>query len=214
MWRAVLVAALAAGVVMTASGARAQTGGGRVSVGSGTAVVGQTAYVNVLAHDVPAPGTGGYVVFIQFDPAVVQMRNCAVDQHSTCETPDDRTIVITAASTEGFSGNWLVAGITLLCAGAGASSLSIIIHQWGSAIPETMSPPPGIENGTLTCLAAPQATAAATALPATAAPASAALPSTGSGGGPQHSIARWWPAAPLASAGAIALGAAYRRLRS
>jgi hypothetical protein len=213
MWRFVLLVALLASVAKLAPNASAQTGGGRVSVGSGTAVVGQAAYVNVLAHDVPAPGTGAYVVFIQFDPEVVHMRNCAVDHHSTCETPDDRTIRITGVSTESFSGNWVVAGITLLCAGAGVSSLSVIIHQWGSSIPETMTPPPGIENGTLTCFAATADTPATTGPSATATPASAALPSTGSGGGSTPSVA-WLPIVLLASAGAVVLGATYRRLRS
>jgi hypothetical protein len=151
MWRAVLAAALLVGVAMTASTARAQTGGGTVWIGSGAAAIGETAYVNVLASDVPAPGVGAYAITIHFDSSVIQMTACAVDPNSACEQPDEGTLIISAASTENLSGEWVIAGITFRCAGRGASPLTVGINSWGSAIPETATPQPAIENGSIQC---------------------------------------------------------------
>jgi hypothetical protein len=210
MWRAVLLLlALAVGVLAVAPMASAQTGGGTLSIGSGVATVGQAVYVNVLASDVPAPGTGAYSIMVQLDPAVAQMRNCTVDHHSTCETPDNRTIVIVGASTEGFTGNWVVAGITFLCTGSGVSPLSVIVHSWGSAIPETVTPFPQIENGTITCA---EPTAVPTALSAaTVTPAPAVLPSTGEGGVPSEAVP--WLLIALLGIGGFALAMATFGLR-
>jgi hypothetical protein len=211
MCRAVLLLALAVGVVAVAPMAAAQPGGGVVSIGSGTASVGQTAYVNLLARDVLPPGTGTYSVLIQFDPGMMQMMNCAVDHHSVCETPDDRTIRIAAAATKSFTGKWVLAGITFRCMDNGVSPLTISISSWGSAIPETVTPQPELQNGTLTCVAA---TATATGLP-TATPVAAALPTAGYRDHAQPR-APVWPAA-LLGFGVFALAAGalgVRRWRS
>jgi hypothetical protein len=190
--------------------ASAQTGGGTLSIGSGVATVGQTVYVNVLASDVPAPGAGAYSIMVQLDPAVAQMRNCTVDHHSTCETPDNRTIVIVGASTEGFTGNWVVAGITFLCTGSGVSPLRVIVNSWGSAIPETVTPFPQIENGTITC-AEPKAVPTALSA-ATVTPAPAVLPAAGNGGA-QHTHNALFLLAALLVIGSLSLATAAISLR-
>ncbi len=152
MWRAVLMVALAVGLAATASEAAAQTGGGTLTIGSGAAAVGETAYVNVLASDVPAPGVAAYAVSVQFDPTVLQVTSCSVDPSTTCEQPDDNTIEIRETSKENATGNWVVAGVTFRCAVRGLSPLTLARSLWASAsVPETKQPAPGLENGSIQC---------------------------------------------------------------
>jgi hypothetical protein len=108
-------------------------------------------YVNVLAEAIPTPGTASYAIMVHFDPNVVQMVTCSVDPNSLCQQPDDSTISISAASEESLSGDWVIAGITFRCGHEGFSPLTMTVRSWGSAIPETITPPPAIANGAITC---------------------------------------------------------------
>jgi len=162
-----------------------------------------------LRSNVPSPGLGAWTVDITYDPAAVSVASCAPAQGGVCNPNFAANKVrITGASANGLTGDTSLGTITLHMLAATASAcgaaspLSLATNVFADA---TIGNPQNITltsttNGTVTCAAAPAATA-------TRAPG---LPING--GGPSDGGSSTWLIVGLAGVG-LAMLAGYGALR-
>lgn len=126
-----LAAVILAGLLLvnTASGQ-----GETVSIGRTTVAPGGEGDVDLIAHDIGAPGLGAWTIDIIYDPSVVTPLACGQQAGGYCNVDFASNLVrVSGAKAEGLLGDIQLASITFRCERTGATALSLSLRAFHDA---------------------------------------------------------------------------------
>ena len=211
---ATVAVALIGGLLVTQVSASAH----RVDVHDATAAVGETATVDVGAHDMPEPGLGSWTIDVSYDPAIVSVESCALEGSVDCtvDVVTENTVRFVGFVTgDGLVGDTLLGSITFTCDAEGENALTINTDTLDMNDATLGDPAPigaAVSDGTITC----NVEGAATDTPDATEEPGVGSPITGTGplAGGSNGVSAWLIAA-LAGMGFAALaGFGALRLRT
>ncbi len=135
-----------------------------LDVHDGKAGVGETATVDVGAHDMPEPGLGSWTIDVTYDPAIVSVVSCALEESADCtvDVVADNTVrFVGFVVGDGLLGDTLLGSITFTCDAEGESALTIDTETLDMNDATLGDPAPiggTVSDGSITCNVAGAAT--------------------------------------------------------
>ena len=128
---AALAAALLVGLLLAGT---ASAQGETVSIGRATIAPGGQGDVDLMAHDIGAPGLGAWTIDIVYDPSVVTPLSCGQQAGSYCNVAFEPNVIrVIGAKAEGLMGDVQLASITFRCERTGATSLTLGLQVFHDA---------------------------------------------------------------------------------
>lgn len=125
---AALAALIFAGLVLVNT---ASAQGETVSIGRTTVMPGGEGDVDLIAHDIVAPGLGAWTIDIIYDASVVTPLACGQQAGGYCNVHYAPNLVrVTGAKAEGLLGDIQLASITFRCERTGATALSLSLQAF------------------------------------------------------------------------------------
>jgi len=145
-----LIAGLVALIAVSTASAQTPT----VSVGSTGTNVGSHGEVHLRALDIGAPGLGAWTIDVSYDPAYLNVVECAPDQGGLCNPAyGEHTVRITGTNIAGLLGDTTLGAIVFGCKQVGSGELKVSLSVFADA---TLGGPRPIDaamvNGKVTCL--------------------------------------------------------------
>jgi hypothetical protein len=126
-----IAAALLAGLLYLSS---ASAVGETVSIERITIAPGAQGEVDLVAHNIGAPGLGAWTIDVYYDPSVVTPIGCGQQSGSYCNVDYASKVVrVIGAKADGLMGTVQLGSITFRCDRTGATSLSISLQTFHDA---------------------------------------------------------------------------------
>jgi len=128
---AALAVALLVGLLLAGT---ASAQGETVSIGRTTMAAGGQGDVDLIAHDIGAPGLGAWTIDIVYDPSVVTALSCGQQAGGYCNVAFESNVIrVIGAKADGLMGDVQLASITFRCKRTGATSLSLSLQVFHDA---------------------------------------------------------------------------------
>jgi len=102
-----------------------------VSIGRTTVTGGGMGDVDIVAHNLPAPGLGAWTIDVVYDESVVEPQSCGEQSGSICNFDFATNIVrVVGAKADGLTGEVGLASITFRCLRTGSTSLTLSLIEF------------------------------------------------------------------------------------